>query len=65
MDWYLGVLKQYAVFDGRARRKEYWMFLLFNVVIAAALAIVGRVIGLVDVLRALYMLGVLIPGLAV
>ena len=65
MDWYLGVLKQYAVFDGRARRKEYWMFLLFNVVIVAALAIVGRVIGLDGTLRALYTLGVLIPGLAV
>ena len=65
MDWYLGVLKQYAVFDGRARRKEYWMFVLFNFVIAAALAIIGQVIGLVDVLRALYMLGVLVPGLAV
>ena len=65
MDWYLGVLKQYAVFDGRARRKEYWMFVLFNIVIAAALAIVGRVIGLDGVLRALYTLGVLIPSLAV
>ena len=65
MDWYLGVLKKYAVFDGRARRKEYWMFLLFNVVIVAALAIVGRVIGLDGTLRALYTLGVLIPGLAV
>ena len=30
MDWYLKVLKQYADFSGRARRKEYWMFTLFN-----------------------------------
>ena len=65
MDWYLGVLKQYAVFEGRARRKEFWMFALFNLVIAAALAIVGRVVGLEGVLRGLYMLGVLIPALAV
>ncbi|TOL75567.1 hypothetical protein CGH91_24695, partial [Vibrio parahaemolyticus] len=28
MDWYLAVLKKYAVFSGRARRKEYWMFFL-------------------------------------
>ena len=41
------------------------MFALFNLVIAAALAIVGRVVGLEGVLRGLYMLGVLIPGLAV
>jgi uncharacterized membrane protein YhaH (DUF805 family) len=65
MDWYLGVLRQYAVFDGRARRKEYWMFVLFNIVIAAALAIVGRVVGLDGALRGLYVLGVLIPSLAV
>ena len=30
MDWYLKVLKQYADFSGRARRKEYWMFMLFH-----------------------------------
>lgn len=30
MNWYLKVLKQNAVFSGRARRKEYWMFVLFN-----------------------------------
>ena len=28
MNWYLQVLKKYAVFDGRARRKEYWFFVL-------------------------------------
>ncbi|MCL2191510.1 MAG: DUF805 domain-containing protein [Treponema sp.] len=30
MGWYLAVIKKYAVFSGRARRKEYWMFILFN-----------------------------------
>jgi len=30
MNWYLAVLKNYDVFSGRARKKEYWMFLLFN-----------------------------------
>ncbi len=28
MDWYLKVLKNYVGFRGRARRKEYWMFIL-------------------------------------
>jgi len=32
MNWYLKVLKQYADFSGRARRKEYWMFTLFNMI---------------------------------
>ena len=30
MKWYLAVLKNYAGFSGRARRKEYWMFALLN-----------------------------------
>ena len=37
MNWYLEVLKKYAVFDGRARRKEYWFFILFNILISIAL----------------------------
>lgn len=31
MNWYLKVLRQYADFNGRARRKEYWMFVLINI----------------------------------
>ena len=31
MSWYLAVLKNYGGFDGRARRKEYWMFTLFHI----------------------------------
>ncbi|MBS3741944.1 MAG: DUF805 domain-containing protein, partial [Candidatus Cloacimonetes bacterium] len=34
MRWYLKVLKHYADFSGRARRKEYWMFVLFNTIFA-------------------------------
>ncbi len=30
MKWYIKVLKQCFDFSGRARRKEYWMFVLFN-----------------------------------
>jgi uncharacterized membrane protein YhaH (DUF805 family) len=42
MNWYLEVLKKYAVFDGRARRKEYWFFILFNVLISMALGFIDR-----------------------
>ena len=37
MNWYLGVFKNYAGFSGRARRKEYWMFVLFHMIVAAVL----------------------------
>ena len=40
MNWYLKVLKQYADFEGRARRKEYWMYYLFNTIILVALMLV-------------------------
>ncbi|MFJ1972902.1 DUF805 domain-containing protein [Streptomyces sp. NPDC087903] len=35
MSWFIEVVKKYAVFAGRARRKEYWMFTLFALIIYA------------------------------
>ena len=64
MDWYLGVLKKYTDFSGRARRKEYWFFFLFNLLIALALTLVGRAID-TNILYVIYSLGVLLPSLAV
>ncbi|MCB1744209.1 MAG: DUF805 domain-containing protein [Gammaproteobacteria bacterium] len=64
MNWYLDVLKNYAVFGGRARRKEYWMFFLFNIIVTLVLAVIDGVLGTM-VLAMLYSLAVLIPGLAV
>jgi len=65
MEWYLGVLKKYAVFDGRARRKEYWMFLLFNMVAALVLLIIDNIIGTVALLYGVYLLGTLCPAIGV
>ena len=41
MDWYLMVWRKYAEFDGRSRRTEYWMFVLFNFLAMLALAAIG------------------------
>jgi uncharacterized membrane protein YhaH (DUF805 family) len=71
VNWYLQVLKKYAVFSGRARRKEYWFFFLFNIIIAIVLGVIDGMIGGfsreagVGVLGGLYSLAVLIPGIAV
>jgi uncharacterized membrane protein YhaH (DUF805 family) len=66
MNWYLAVLKQYAAFDGRASRTEYWMFQLFNLIAAVVLAVLGAFLGKVgSALIALYALGTLLPSLAV
>lgn len=64
MNWYLGVLKKYAVFSGRARRKEYWYFVLFNIIISIAVSIIGSILG-TTLLDKLYALAILLPGLAV
>ena len=45
MDWYLNVLKNYFGFGGRARRKEYWMFVLVNIIFTFVLGILDRMLG--------------------
>lgn len=71
MNWYLKALKQYVDFSGRARRKEYWMFVLFNLLFAIAAMILDNVLGIAiegigyGPLYGLYSLVVLVPGLAV
>jgi uncharacterized membrane protein YhaH (DUF805 family) len=68
-------LQKYADFSDRARRTEYWMFVLFNIIISIVLGIVDSMAGLrlgataqgggVGILGLIYSLGVLIPGIAV
>ena len=65
MHWYLDVLKQYAVFNGRARRKEFWMFALVNFVISIVLLLVDMATDGFDLLALLYSLAVLLPSLGV
>jgi uncharacterized membrane protein YhaH (DUF805 family) len=73
LNWYLGVWKKYAVFDGRARRTEYWMFVLINWLIGMAFSFVHRITGYfsesaalgISTLSLIYSLAVFIPTLAV
>jgi uncharacterized membrane protein YhaH (DUF805 family) len=70
MNWYVEVLKKYAVFEGRARRSEYWFFFLFNFLISLGISIVVGVLSSaagVDLsfLSFVYALAVLIPSIAV
>ncbi|MEH7158995.1 DUF805 domain-containing protein [Neobacillus drentensis] len=65
MEWYLKVLKEYVGFSGRARRKEYWMFILFNAFVSLILSVVEHYTGLPAILSGLYSLAVLLPSLAV
>jgi uncharacterized membrane protein YhaH (DUF805 family) len=67
MNWYLAVLRNYLGFSGRARRTEYWMFALFNLIIFLVLALFAAITRsfFFWLLYGLYALAVLIPSLAV
>jgi len=71
MNWYLQALTNYSEFGGRARRKEYWFFVLFNMLISMALTIIDGVTGLfsietgIGLFSGLYALAVLVPSIAV
>jgi uncharacterized membrane protein YhaH (DUF805 family) len=65
MQWYLQVLKNYAGFSGRARRKEYWMFTLVNILVLIVLSILGGVARPLVFLAVIYDLAMIVPSLAV
>ena len=66
MEWMLMPLRRYADFNGRSRRKEYWMFFLAYVLILAVTGIlyeISHVVG--GLIAAVVVLGLFIPSLAV
>ena len=72
MSWYIKVLKKYAVFSGRAKREEFWMFVLFNFIFSLVASLIDLGIGILTfavfgwgLLSLIYSLAVLVPGLAV
>ena len=65
MKWYMMCLQKYAVGAGRARRQEYWMFFLFNVIFAFVLGFIDGMVGAHGVISGIYSLAVLVPGIAV
>ncbi|MFF7329771.1 DUF805 domain-containing protein [Streptomyces sp. NPDC008150] len=75
MSWYLAVLRNYVGFAGRARRREYWMFVLFNILAAIVLPVLGVTVAIllqagtaleaVMIPYSLYLLATALPSLAV
>lgn len=63
MNYYIDAFKNYANFKGRARRKAYWMFVLFNFIVAFVLGFIDGLLG-ITILSTIYSLAILIPSLA-
>ena len=69
MKWYLEALRKYAVFKGRARRREYWIFELMNSAITLGLFVLAVMLGKAGYpyffsLPFLYIAAMTIPSLA-
>ena len=72
MYWYITVINQYFNFKGRSRRKEYWMYTLFNIIfLLTAIILDNYLIGLtiegdfsIGFLTFSYYFFVLIPTMA-
>ncbi len=70
MNYFVEVIKKYAQFHGRARRAEYWNFVLYSTLITLVLGIIESSAGMTTdfsggVISMLFNLFVLIPSLAV
>ncbi len=71
MNWFLYSLRNYAKFDGRATRPEYWYFVLMTMLIFIILAIFDGILGKfssstgMGLLSGIYLVAVAIPSLAV
>ncbi len=75
MNYYLKVLQNYATFSGRARRREFWYFALFNMIFVILAMVLDRVLGTTlkmggvetpyGYIYLLYVLAIFIPGMAV
>jgi uncharacterized membrane protein YhaH (DUF805 family) len=69
MNWYLDAWKNYVNFQGRARRKAYWMFVLFNIIALVILSLIEGALGLsgqngYGILTGLYSLAIILPLIA-
>lgn len=71
MNWWITCMKKYADFSGRARRTEYWMFVLFNTIFAIVAAVLDNVLGLASedtfggIMYGLFSLAIILPTWAV
>ncbi len=63
MNYYTDALRKYAVFQGRATRMQYWMFVLFNLIVSVIVGIIAAIIHL-PFLSFLYAIALLIPAFA-
>ncbi len=64
MEHYTGAFSKYATFSGRATRKEYWMFILINILVSMVLSILSNKIDGLNFIPVIYFLATIVPAIA-
>jgi uncharacterized membrane protein YhaH (DUF805 family) len=71
MRWYIDAIFNYVNFKGRERRRAYWMFFLFNIVVATLVSLLDGAfdikVGATDtgILSMVYAVFIFLPSLAI
>jgi uncharacterized membrane protein YhaH (DUF805 family) len=65
MNYYIDALKNYATFEGKATRTQFWMFVLVNLIISIILETLIRFSFLFFFLSILYAIALVVPSLAI
>ena len=66
LNWFIDyITKNYANFNGKARRKEYWMYTLFSIIACFVVIMLDSLLGSNYVLSLIYVLAILLPSYAV
>ena len=65
LDWFVKCLKNYVTFDGRARRKEFWFFMLVSFILGIIVQIIDAILGTDKILNGVLNLALFLPSLAV
>ncbi len=65
LDWFVKCLKNYANFSGRARRKEFWFFMLVSIILGIIAQIIDAILGTDKILNGVLNLALFLPSLAV
>jgi len=64
MNWFMQALNNYAAFEGRARRKEFWYFVLFFIILSIVATLIDSLYGL-PILSVVTLLGLVLPSISV
>lgn len=62
--WYIDMWKNATNFDGRSRRKAYWMVVLVNFVITFIMAALSLFFWIIDVIMTIYCIALILPGIS-